>query len=301
MFSGKSFFQLLVLFGWTALVANLAFAQSSDQIAPTLSSARHGFTVFAPRGHRGGGPANSTSSRPVDAGIDSIKNFNGEFRAPGIGPSGNPQKNWHYTIAGGRPELGGTTSFDAPVVPVSLDLLDYDGSVRVVNGHKLHYSVEPFVSAVMDSPIFQRADYTSSGVPTQFSDAVQRAEFNNVMKYDWHTLLRPSIKQSHTISIPRGAYYFALNSDGSCCAFVLVDIDVFSKRLFPASAYDTSSPIGAAEHTGNITTKSVSTFLSPTHSCISITIPITAACSVSTPMILNPVTSATAFVKSATY
>ena len=123
--------------------ASLVFAQSSDQIAPTLSSAHHGFTVFAPRGHRGGGPVGSSSSRPVHAGIDSIKNFNGEFRAPGIGPSGNPQQNWHYTIAGGRPELGGTTSFDAPIVPVSLDLLDYDGIVRVVNGHKLHYSVEP--------------------------------------------------------------------------------------------------------------------------------------------------------------
>jgi hypothetical protein len=260
---GKSFFQLVLLFGCTALCAGLAFAQSPDQIAPTLSSAHHGFTVFAPRGHRNGGPANASSSRPVNVEIDSIKNFNGEFRAPGVGPSGNPQRNWHYTIAGGRPELGGTTTFDAPIVPVSLDLLDYDGSVRVVNGHKLHYSVEPFVSAVMDSPIFQRADYTSSGVPTQFSDAVQRAEFNNVMKYDWHTLLKPSLKTSRTVSIPRGSYYFALNSDGSCCAFVLVDIDVFSKRLFPASANDTSSPIGAAQHTGDITTKSISTFLFP--------------------------------------
>ena len=259
----KSFFQLVLLLGLTALGANSAFAQSRDQLAPTLSSAHHGFTVFAPRGHRNGAPVNSSSSRPASAAIDSIKTFNGEFRAPGVGPTGIPQRNWHYTIAGGRPELGGTTTFDAPIVPVSLDLLDYDGSVRVVNGHKLHYSVELFVSAVVDSPIFQRADYTSSEVPTQFSDAVQRAEFNNVMKYDWHTLLKPSLKQSRMISIPRGAYYFALNSDGSCCAFVLVDIDVFSKRLFPATANDSSTPIGAAEHAGDITTKSISTFLLP--------------------------------------
>jgi hypothetical protein len=257
----KSFFQLVLFLGLTALGASFAFAQSRDQLAPTLSSAHHGFTVFAPRGHRNSGPVNS--SRPISAGIDSIKNFNGEFRTAGIGPSGNPQRNWHYTIAGSRPELGGTTTFEAPIVPVSLDLLDNDGSVRVVNGQKLHYSVEPFVSAVMESPIFQRADYTSSEVPTQFSDAVQRAEFNNVMKYDWHTLLKPSLKPSRTLSVPRGAYYFALNSDGSCCAFVLVDIDVFSNRLFPATANDTSTPIGAAEHAGDITTKSISTFLFP--------------------------------------
>jgi len=122
----------VLLFGLLALSASLVFAQSSDQLAPTLSSAHHGFTVFAPRGHRSG-PFGSSSSRPTSAGIDSLKNFNGEFRAPGVGPSGNPQRNWHYTIAGSRPELGGTTTFDAPIVPVSLDLLDYDGSVRAVN------------------------------------------------------------------------------------------------------------------------------------------------------------------------
>jgi hypothetical protein len=182
---GKAVFQLGVFVGLFALGASLAFAQSRDQLAPTLSSARRGFTVFGPRGHRNGGATTSAGASPA---IDSIKNFNGEFHVPGVGPSGSPQRKWLYTIAGGRPELGGTTTFDAPIVPVSLDLLDYDGSVRVVNGQKLHYSVEPYVSAVVNSPIFQRADYTSSDVPTQFSDAVQRAQFNNDMHTDWHTL-----------------------------------------------------------------------------------------------------------------
>lgn len=247
----------------SVISAGSAFAQNRDQLAPTLSSAHHGFTVFAPRGHRNDASPLLGSSTSPSAGIDSIKSFNGEFHAPGIGPSGIPQRKWLYTMAGGRPELGGTTAFDAPIVPVSLDLLDYDGSVRIVNGHRLHYSVEPFVNAVLNSPVFQRADYSSSEVPTQFSDAVQRAEFNNVMRFDWHTLLKPSLKPARTLSIPRGAYYFALNSDGSCCAFVLADIDVFSNRLFPATANDTSAPIGAAENAGDITTRSVATFLFP--------------------------------------
>ena len=256
----RGLFQLLLFLMVWAWGANVALAQSRDQIAPTLSSAHRGFTVFAPRGHSNAGAA---PIQPTASGIDSIKSFSGDFRVSGVGPTGNPQRKWLYTIAGGRPEVGGTTTFDAPIVPVSLDLLDYDGSVRVVHGHKLHYSVEPFISAVVNSPIFQHADYTSSDVPTQFSDSVQRAEFYNTMQSDWHTLLKPSLKPARTLSIPRGAYYFALNDDGSCCAFVLADIDVFSNRLFPPAANDASTPIGAAEQAGDVTTKGIATFLFP--------------------------------------
>ena len=238
----------------------VAFAQGEDQLAPTLARAPHrGFTVFPPRGD---GSANHQFSIPASD-LDSIKTFNGSFHAPGVGPSGNPQRQWSYTMAGGRPEVGGITSFNAPIVPVSLDLLDYDGSVRVVNGHKLHYSVEPFVADVVNSPIFQRAEYTSSDAPTQFSDAVQRAEFYNAMQTDWHTLLKPSVKAARTLSIPRGGYFFALNDNGSCCAFVLVDINVFSNLLFPASVNDVTSPVGSAERASEITPKDISTFLFP--------------------------------------
>jgi len=255
-----SFSSVIYLLITLALGAGTTVAQSRDQVAPTLSSAHHGFTVFAPRGHSA---PKSGAQSTTSAGIDSIKTFNGEFHVPGVGPTGHPQRRWLYTMAGNRPEAGGSTVFNAPIVPVSLDLLDYDGSVRVVNGHKLHYSVQPFVAATLNSPVFQISDYTSSDVPTQFSDSVQRAEFYNVMQTDWHTLLKPSVKRARTMSIPRGAYYFALNNDGSCCAFVLVDINVFSKRLFPPTVNDTSTPIGAAEHSGDITTKDISTFLFP--------------------------------------
>jgi hypothetical protein len=257
---GTLFRVLALLWLSTAVLTGAALGQSRDQIAPTLSSIHGAFTVFTPRGHRAG---NALSSRVEENGIDSIQTFSGEFQTPGIGPDGKPQRRWVYTIAGNRPEAGGTTSFDAPIVPVSLDLLDYDGSLRAVNGHKLHYSVQPFVSAVVNSPVFQNAEYTSSDAPTQFVDSVQRAEFYNVMQQDWHTLLRPSVKAERTMSIPRGKYFFALNDDGSCCAFVLADVNVFSNLLFPSTASDAQSPIGSAEHTGEITTKSISTFLFP--------------------------------------
>lgn len=244
-------------FSLVLLCALALHAQSRDQLAPTLSSAHRAFSVFAPRGHSA--LLNATGPHA----IDSIPTFSGEFHANGIGPNGSAQHKWFYEIAGSRPENGGSVVFDAPIVPVSLDLLDSDGSLRIINGHKLHYSIQPFVDAVIGSPIFQNAEYSSSDVPTQFGDAIQRAEFYNVMQSDWHTLLRPSVKTEHTIAVPRGSYFFALNLDGSCCAFVLVDLNVFSKLLFPASAHDTSTPVGAAEHSGEITPQSISTFLFP--------------------------------------
>ncbi len=44
---------------------------------------------------------------------------------------------------------------------------------------------------------------------------------------------------------------------------MLADIDVFSNRLFPATVKDDSTPIGAAEHAGDISTKSIATFFFP--------------------------------------
>jgi hypothetical protein len=255
---------LVLIFLFSFLGGIAALAQNKDQIAPTLSSAHGAFTVFPPRGHRGTGALNSRSDATASAAtVDSIRTFNGDFNTAGVGPSGVPQRKWFYTMAGTRPELGGTTSLNAPIVPVSLDLLDFDGSVRVVNGRQLHYSVQPFVNSVMNSPVFQSAEYTSSDAPTQFADAVQRAAFYNLMQPDWHTLLKPVVKTERTLSVPRGAYFFALNEDGSCCAFVLADINVFSNLLFPATANDVKSPIGAAERSGEITTKDISTFLFP--------------------------------------
>jgi len=255
----STFLRVLAYLSLVGLSA-AAFAQSKDQVAPTLSSVHGGFTIFPPRGNAGQG---QRIQRAQATGIDSIQTFSGEFQTQGVGPSGKPQRRWFYTIAGNHPEAGGTTTFDAPVVPVSLDLLDYDGSVRIVNGHPLHYSVKPFVNAVLNSPVFQNSDYTSSDVPTQFPDSVQRAEFYNAMQQDWHTLLRPTVKAERTLALPRGKYFFALNGDGTCCAFVLADINTFSNLLFPASMNYVKSPIGAADHSGEITTKSISTFLFP--------------------------------------
>jgi hypothetical protein len=76
----------------------------------------------------------------------------------------------------------------------------------------------------------------------------------------------------------RGTYWYALNKDGSCCAYVLIDDQAFGNALFPATAADTTTPIGAAENAGDVGTRDLSTFLfsnaflytehNPAHCCI---------------------------------
>src|SRR5205085_3994255 len=132
------------------------------------------------------------------------------------------------------PELGGTTWINAPIVPVTVDLRNFDGSPRFVGGKPLVSSPAAFVQPVLDSPVFSSATYSSSPVPTQITDAVMRAEFYHSAKKDWHTLLQPSVKTGRTMVLLRGTYQFALNADGTCCRFILVEENAFVSALFPS-------------------------------------------------------------------
>ena len=152
----------------------VVFGQSKDQIGPTLTTAQRGFTEFPPHGRSGSiMPIAGGSGTPKQGQFDSIRTFNCSSDAR-LRPTGAPALPLVLHDCGGRPQDGGTTRFDAPIIPVSVDLLDWDKSVRVVKGHKLHYSVKPFIEPVLNSPVFQNFDYTSSDVPHKFADAVQR-------------------------------------------------------------------------------------------------------------------------------
>ena len=169
-----------------------------------------------------------------------------------------------YQMIGTVPETGKTTTIAAPIVPVSLDLRNADGSPRFVKGHRLFSDATQFVKRVLESPLFVNAHYSSSQRATQFVDAVQRAEFfNRARNNAWHTILKPSVKKARVMVLRAGTYQFALHKDGTCCAYVLVDFDTFNSKLMPSSSSDTKSPVGAAEHAGDIKPGDVSTFLFP--------------------------------------
>jgi hypothetical protein len=236
----------------------MAVAQEPDQISPaSLAGVKGTSAVVTPHAKLNGG----AHARQGVPNIDSLVNFNGHFTAPGFDRFGNPNTHWYFNTVGNPPQMHGTTTVNAPVVPVSLDLRDADGNPRFINGQPLLSDVTSFIQPTLDSPVFSNASYSSSPVPTQFSDAIQRAEFFGKAKADWHTLLGPSLKAGRTIVINQSAdpaspaYEFALNGDGTCCLFVLIDIRVFENALFN-TVVDTII-------SGDVTTKDMSTYLFP--------------------------------------
>jgi len=268
-------------------------AQDPDQItAADVAGQSLKFTRVNPKGM--GQTGTDQATLPGIPGIDSVPNFSGAYSTPGVDSNGKPQSNWLFNTLGNAPAKGGTTTLDAPIVPVSLDLRNADGSprfVRVVNGkaitcgtptepgcQRLFFDPTPFIPLILESPVFSNSNYDSSAAPTQFADAVARAEYQGAPD-DWHTMLAPSVKamqsmvinQDPTCGIGNGKgghcnYKYAVNPDGSCCFFVLIDVNAFQTELFPPTFQfppPTTTPVGAAEAAGDITTKDVSTFFFP--------------------------------------
>jgi hypothetical protein len=250
--------------------AQAAPGMADDQLPITFTLNAHPHTVRAGSTADGGGVLGSRSNGSL-LGIDSVVNWSSYFYFPGVDSNGFPQFTWQYTMVGNAPfstgnddEMQGeTTRIAAPVVPVIVDLRNFDGSPRFFNGHRLISDPTQFVVPVLRSPVFSNSSYTSSEGRTQFVDAIQRAEFFHKADDEWHTLLRPRFAAARTMVLIRGTYRFAPNPDGSCCFFILVNEADFVNALFPATATDTTTPIGAAENAGDIRTRDISTFLFP--------------------------------------
>jgi hypothetical protein len=203
-------------------------------------------------------------------GIDSIPNFNCQFFEDGIDLNGNPNRHWYTNTVGNPPQMGGTTLINAPIQPVNIELDDVNGNLLYVGGQPMISLATPFVAPTVGSPVFSNSAYSSSSTPTQFVDAVERAEFfNNPMKPNWHTLRSPSVQPAITLHIPQSStcpsgpnfagcnYVFALNGDGSCCLFILVN-DVPPDFVFDSGL---ANAVTTDINNNAITTKDISSFL----------------------------------------
>jgi hypothetical protein len=242
-------------------------AMADDEMAPSglLNANPH---LHHPSSFAGDG-GNKLGNKGTGSvlGLDTIPNFSSYFYRDDSAPYF--QFTWPYTMVGNPPFAkgsdddwqGGTTWIGAPIVPVTMELLDFDGSTRIVGGKPMISTATQLVDAVLKSPVFSRARYTSSASPTQFTDAVHRAQFFNASADEWHTMLRPRVTAPVTMKLKRGTYSFARNADGTCCAFVLIEINAFANGLFPATPDDATTPIGFAESAAMIRTKDISTFL----------------------------------------
>lgn len=258
----------------TLLIAPAAFAgqqagsMQDDQVSIDFIRSASPGTLRAASSAAGGGVLGRRSNG-AQLGVDSLPNWSSYFYLPGFDSNGNTQFTWPYTMVGQSPfghgdeGRGGTTFVGAPIVPVNIDLRNADGSPRYVNGQRLYSDATQFLPAVQRSPVFANSQYTSSNRPTQFGDAVQRAEFYHQASDEWHTMLHSSARQARTMVLLKGTYRFALNGDGTCCAYILVDINAFIQALFPPTSIDTSTVMGAAENAHDISTTDLSTFLFP--------------------------------------
>jgi hypothetical protein len=265
LLTGASCLAVVAIVATTVFVRALSTHAAASAPAPrhpyelgrhALEHAQPHFTSLAPRLKAGMRLPTGTCV----AGLDSIPNFCGQFTAAGFGPDGTPNTTWTWNMVGRAPQTRGpgTTVFNAPIIPVVVQLLSADGSVAFT------YDPRPFVEPVLQSPIFSYHRYTSSLVPTQYPDAIQRAELYHHAKPDWHTLLRPQVKVERTMQVPYGSYYYALTAEGTCCQFVLVDFTALVNLLFPPTyPFDASTVIGAAELAGDMTTQDITTLLVP--------------------------------------
>ena len=197
-------------------------------------------------------------------GIDSIVNFSDQFVAPGFDSNGNPQSVWPYTMVGNSPRSGRSALITAPVIPVKVQLLGPDGSVAFTFGPD-----KKVINSAFQSPEFVSNIYTN-GVG-QLNDQTMRAEFANLLHGeagdDWHTILRPKLGTARTIKVPfltssgASAWFVFANAAGQPVLAAIDDV-TFSNLLFPATfPFDSSTPVGAAELNGDITTHDLSTFL----------------------------------------
>lgn len=120
-------------------------------------------------------------------GIQSIQNFTRSFTAF--------NQTFPFTMIGNEPSLGHTTTLPAKVTAITLQLLNPNGSVLTT------VSADTVMATAMNSPNFEDSEYTSGH--GQFADAVQRAEFFNSMKQNWHTELRPfMVVDDITLQVP---------------------------------------------------------------------------------------------------
>src|SRR5215468_12125456 len=207
-----------------ASAAVVGFAQELDMADPAFLANAHS-KVFHPTPHDlTNGQAHS---RFGIFGIDSIPNFNDHFFADGVDFNGNPNRHWYTNTVGNPPQMGRTTLIGAPVQPVNVELDDANGNLIVINGHQMISQATPFVVPTLASPVFSNFLYSSGSDPTQFSDAVQRAQYFNQMRPDWHTLLAAAPKPAVTMRLRQSPncsstfpfkdcnYVFALNPNGT--------------------------------------------------------------------------------------
>jgi hypothetical protein len=134
--------------------------------------------------------------------------------------------NYTYTLIGGDPARGGTTTIPTVLVPITLTIeapMDAAGNRAVLDA-------APIARQVVGSPIF--AKYAFASGTTQYADALMRADFYKESGGgDWHTLLGQPKMVSVKISVPIG-FGYVLTSKRTGRRLAMVDLRFMQEALF---------------------------------------------------------------------
>jgi len=125
-------------------------------------------------------------------------------------------KDYTYTILGGDPATGGSTTIPTVIVPIRLTISDFsaDGTSSVV------LDATPIVNDILNSPIFKKSDYITGY--QQFTDGMLRAEFPQAAK-DWHTILSPTVYPTVDVTAPTGTAKVYQSKSGKLLAVIEKD------------------------------------------------------------------------------
>ena len=134
-------------------------------------------------------------------------------------------RDYNYTIVGGDPSLGGTTTIPCVIVPIRLTIADYssDGTSSLV------LDASSSVRDTLNSPIFKNSDYIA-GPSQQFTDAMLHAEFPQAAT-NWHTILSPTVGATIDITVPKGKSQVYQAKSGKLLA-VITDDSVIDDPIF---------------------------------------------------------------------
>jgi hypothetical protein len=144
--------------------------------------------------------------------------------------------NYTYTLLGGDPAKGGTTTIPTVLAAIALTI---DAPMDAA-GRKAVFDAGPIARQVIRSPIF--TDYPFASGTTQYADAMMRADFHaQGGSGEWHTRLgRPTIVPLE-IEIPIGRGY-VLTSKKTGRMLAVVDLRFMQQEIFKQLPKDAVSP-----------------------------------------------------------
>jgi len=137
-----------------------------------------------------------------------------------------------FTMIGGDPAQGGTTTVPTLLVPLAFRFhVSGDGQAPASLGPELAVTLDASGAAqeTVASPLFTSASFPLSGDEGQYADVIQRAQFDQVGS-GWHTVLgTPTVMDTVTINVPPAQGFATLNTRGVIVG--RVDHDWLAARL----------------------------------------------------------------------